>query len=59
MNQKRNPLLGLIMLAILCEVCPGQALPQDLTNLEDLMNMEVTSVSRKHDPQIDTRGVGL
>jgi iron complex outermembrane recepter protein len=49
MEQKRRALVQLIMLAVLCEVGMGQASPQDLTkvNLEDLMNMEVTSVSKK------------
>ena len=45
----QRALLRLSMLAVLCEVCAGQASPQDLTtlNLEDLMNIEVTSVSKK------------
>jgi len=49
MKQRRRALVQLIMLAVLCEVGIGQASPQDLTkvNLEDLMNMEVTSVSKK------------
>ena len=42
-------LLRVIVLTIICGVAPGQALPQDLSQLklEDLMNIEVTSVSKK------------
>ena len=49
MKPKRTAVVRLIMLAVLCEVGIGQASSQDLTrvNLEDLMNMEVTSVSKK------------
>lgn len=45
----RNALLKLMVLAILCEGSHAQAPPQDLTKLrlEDLMNIEVTSVSKK------------
>jgi len=45
----RNALLKLMVLAILCEGSRAQAPPQDLTKLrlEDLMNIEVTSVSKK------------
>ena len=45
----RNALLSLIVLALLCEWSNAQAPPQDLTKLrlEDLMNIEVTSVSKK------------
>ena len=42
-------LLRMMVLAIICEAAQGQASPQDLSqlNLEDLMNIEVTSVSKK------------
>jgi iron complex outermembrane recepter protein len=45
----RNALLRLMVFIIACEIVHGQASPQDLTQLklEDLMNMEVTSVSKK------------
>jgi iron complex outermembrane receptor protein len=45
----RNALLRLMALILACEIVQGQASPQDLTQLklEDLMNMEVTSVSKK------------
>ena len=45
----RNALLRLMVFIIACEIVQGQASPQDLTQLklEDLMNMEVTSVSKK------------
>ena len=45
----RNPLRELLLGAILCGVAHGQAAPPDLSGLtlEDLMNIEVTSVSRK------------
>lgn len=45
----RNALLKLMVLAILCEGSRAQAPPKDLTKLrlEDLMNIEVTSVSKK------------
>src|SRR5450755_394962 len=56
MKQRRRALVQLIMLAVLCEVGIGQASPQDLTkvNLEDLMNMEVTSVSKKEQKMSNT-----
>jgi iron complex outermembrane receptor protein len=45
----RKVILRLMLFAITCEVLQGQTPPQDLTklNLEDLMNIEVTSVSKK------------
>jgi iron complex outermembrane receptor protein len=45
----RKVILRLTLFAMACEVLQGQAPPQDLTqvNLEDLMNIEVTSVSKK------------
>jgi hypothetical protein len=44
-----NALLRAMVFIIACEIVQGQASPQDLTQLklEDLMNMEVTSVSKK------------
>lgn len=49
MISRRNALVGLMVFITACEIVLGQAAPQDLTqlNLEDLMNMEITSVSRK------------
>ena len=45
----RNALLRLMVFIVACEIVQGQASPQDLTqlNLEDLMNIQVTSVSKK------------
>ena len=46
---KRRALFSLVVLTIASEIAPAQTSKQDLTtlNLEDLMNIEVTSVSRK------------
>src|ERR1044071_6883440 len=47
--RSRNDLLILIVLVTLCRVSPGKTSTEDLANLniEDLMNIEVTSVSKK------------
>ena len=49
MMTPRKALLRLMVLAIACQIVQGQTSSQDLMklNLEDLMNIEVTSVSKK------------
>jgi iron complex outermembrane receptor protein len=48
-RSRGNALVGLVLWVICCKALQGQTLPQDLTELklEDLMNVEVTSVSKK------------